>query len=60
MMIGSISRIELIAGLTGPKLKKEFRMKRTIVATTVMLLAVSAGVHATQRLVLGEFFTNTS
>jgi hypothetical protein len=35
-------------------------MKRVIIAAAIMSLAVATGIHATQRLVLGEFFTNTS
>jgi hypothetical protein len=35
-------------------------MKKTIMATAAMLLAAAVVVNATQRLVIGEFFTSTS
>lgn len=35
-------------------------MKRVLICATLTLLTVVVTAHANQRLVLGEFFTNTS
>ena len=42
------------------KFNKEIEMKRVLIYAALILLTVVVTAHATQRLVLGEFFTSTS